>query len=1085
MLTLLMGTDWISNRTEVLNLIAKDVTNENGGRILIVPELISHETERRLCASAGDTASRFAEVLSFSRLARRVADFSGHAIKESLDNGGRIVTMASATRQLHSKLKAYAAVETKPEFLSGLLDAVDEFKRCCITAEDLRNAAMQTAGSFAQKLEELSLLLDSYNALCQQGKRDPRDQMALLLEELEDGDFAQSHVFYIDGFPDFTRQHTAIVEHLIRYSENVTVSLNCDKAGSSALAFEKSGATASELLHIAQKWNVPVEIRYVPGRTGNLDVIREKLFQGDLVENLTGKSLQVYRTETLYQECVAVAEKIVELVRSGVRYRQIGIACGDMPAYRNTIEMVFNRCHIPVYLSGTEDILDKSVIKSVLTAIDAALDGFDRKDVIAYLKSVLSPLDFEVSDELENYSVLWGINANRWLSDWTNHPDGLGAKWTDAAKKKLAELNNARKLALKPLVHLRQAFMDAKNLGQQVRGLYTFFEEISLSERLDKLALQMDARGDNRNTQMLNQLWDILLTAMEQLYDTLGNTTWEPEVFSRLFKLLLSQYSVGTIPPVLDAVTVGSVSTMRCQKTTHLFVVGMLEDTMPGYSGAKGILTDQERNALRKMGLPLTGGAIEGLQAEFAEIYGTFCGADETISVFCPGGQPSFIFNRLKKLAGEEKKPSYAFGAALRDSWEAGAFFANREAKHASDAVGVNDVYQKVCEHRDHTLGTISRENIEKLYGNNLKLSASQIDKQAQCRFSYFLKYGLRVKECKEATVDPAEFGTYVHVVLEQTVREIMERGGFQRISAMDALQIAQKYSEAYEKERFSGIDTERLAYLFRRNNHELSLIVEELWKEMQDSKFSPVAFELGFGDNCQLPSIGVDGGKISARLGGFIDRVDTWSSGDNTYFRVVDYKTGKKDFDYCDVINGIGLQMLLYLFALQNSGYDKLECNPIPAGVQYFPARVPIVSADNKLTKQEAEANREKLWVRKGLLLNDEAVIGAMCSDQTENRMPYTRKKDGAISGDLADSKQFKMLKDYIFGFLEKMIDEIATGNISPNPYSRGACHSACTYCPYGTVCHEATVDEKRNYKAITAGEFWEQVEKEVSRHG
>ena len=71
MLTIMMGTDWISNRDVVLSKIASDVKSEKAGRILIVPELISHDTERRLCAAAGDTCSRFAEVLSFSRLAKR------------------------------------------------------------------------------------------------------------------------------------------------------------------------------------------------------------------------------------------------------------------------------------------------------------------------------------------------------------------------------------------------------------------------------------------------------------------------------------------------------------------------------------------------------------------------------------------------------------------------------------------------------------------------------------------------------------------------------------------------------------------------------------------------------------------------------------------------------------------------------------------------------------------------------------------------------------------------------------------------------------------------------------------------------
>ena len=111
MLHLLLGKDWTANRDVVMERIARDVHQRKQGRILIVPELISHDTERRLCAAAGDTASRYAEVLSFTRLARRVADTMGNASTQCLDNGGRVVAMAAAARQMSSRLKAYASVD--------------------------------------------------------------------------------------------------------------------------------------------------------------------------------------------------------------------------------------------------------------------------------------------------------------------------------------------------------------------------------------------------------------------------------------------------------------------------------------------------------------------------------------------------------------------------------------------------------------------------------------------------------------------------------------------------------------------------------------------------------------------------------------------------------------------------------------------------------------------------------------------------------------------------------------------------------------------------------------------------------------
>ena len=221
MLTLLLGRDWVANSDDILNRIAEDVKHKQGGRILLVPELISHDTERRLAAVAGDTASRFSQVLSFTRLARRVRECVGNGAEECLDNGGRVVAMAAATRSLHSQLKAYASVETKPEFLTELVDAVDECKRCCISPNDLAAAAKQTEGSLAQKLEELALILESYDAICQRGKRDPRDQMNWALEQLEEMDLAENTVLYVDGFPDFTRQHLAVLEHFILRSPQV------------------------------------------------------------------------------------------------------------------------------------------------------------------------------------------------------------------------------------------------------------------------------------------------------------------------------------------------------------------------------------------------------------------------------------------------------------------------------------------------------------------------------------------------------------------------------------------------------------------------------------------------------------------------------------------------------------------------------------------------------------------------------------------------------------------------------------------------------------------------------------------------
>ena len=1102
MLRLILSTDWIAGREAVLGEVAQQVRSRKGNQILMVPELISHDTERRLCAAAGDIASRYAEVLSFPRLLRRVCEQTQNMPKECLDNGGRLTAMASAVGQLSSQLKSYARLETRPEFLTGLLDVVDEFKRCCITPGDLHGAAERiglqkiqdnngrnaerSSGILLRKLEELALILESYDAVCARSKADPRDQMNWLLEQLECCDFAENHEFYIEGFPDLTRQHMAIVCHLIERSPMVTVCLTTDSVASQHAGFEKAGQTARELVEACRRLEIPVQIWQVEARQDALRPVREKLFQGK-IESVAGLEKHLFpgRCDTVFDECQIAAEKVMELVRVGCRYRDIGIVCAD-PGYEGVLSLVFHRCGLPVYLSGTDDILEKTAIATVLSALDAAMEGLEQRSVLRYLKSMLSPVEPEICDKLENYAVLWGIRGEKWNRPFTHHPEGLGREETPASAAVLAQLNRAREQGIMPLVHLRDGMRSARTLGGMVEALLRFLEEIRLAQRLEDLALDADRSGDNRAAQEYNQLWEILLGALEQLDAVLGESKWEPEAFSRLLRLLLSQYDVGTIPTVLDAVMVGSVSAMRCQQVKHMMILGAAEGNLPRYGGSAGVLSDGERTKLRELGVPLTGGAMEGVEAEFAEIYGCFCAATETLTVTCPAGQSSFVYRRLCQMVGKKDGVSLTPGpgAALTDIWEAGAYLARwRDAKTADELL-LGSAYADVLKRAEHSLGAVSEEQIRELYGEKLHLSASQIDRQAECRLSYFLRYGLRAQELKELTVDPAEFGTFVHAVLEKTVKEIMTLGGFHQVSAEQTLDIAHRYAQEYAAERFQELDSERLNYLFLRNGVELDMVVRELWEELSRSKFEPIRAEVKFGDttkeDIEMEAIPICGKRMDAELIGAVDRVDLWFDGVRRFIRVVDYKTGKKDFDYCDVFNGVGLQMLLYLFALEQEGAELVGGRPTVAGVQYFPARFPYLSKDGRLTEEEARTEHVKNAKRRGLILSDEDVLDAMEPGGEFSRLSCKRNKSGELKGDVADSHQLRQLREYVFDTLADAVDAIAGGSVEANPYTRGSSHSACAFCPYGSICAKDREAGRRNYKTMTASDFWERIGRE-----
>ena len=106
MLHLLYGPA-ASGKTDLLmGRIRTAVAARTPGQVLLVPEQYSHEAERALCAACGDSLSLYAEVLSFTGLARRVAAETGAGEAPLLDQGGRLLCMALALAQCTRKRTA-------------------------------------------------------------------------------------------------------------------------------------------------------------------------------------------------------------------------------------------------------------------------------------------------------------------------------------------------------------------------------------------------------------------------------------------------------------------------------------------------------------------------------------------------------------------------------------------------------------------------------------------------------------------------------------------------------------------------------------------------------------------------------------------------------------------------------------------------------------------------------------------------------------------------------------------------------------------------------------------------------------------
>ena len=108
MLRLIIGRAGSGKTAAVIGEIAEAVSEGRGGSMLLVPEQYSHEAERELCERCGDSLSLYAEVFSFTGLARRVLAARGGAAADWLDKGGRMLCMALALDQVVRSPRARA-----------------------------------------------------------------------------------------------------------------------------------------------------------------------------------------------------------------------------------------------------------------------------------------------------------------------------------------------------------------------------------------------------------------------------------------------------------------------------------------------------------------------------------------------------------------------------------------------------------------------------------------------------------------------------------------------------------------------------------------------------------------------------------------------------------------------------------------------------------------------------------------------------------------------------------------------------------------------------------------------------------------
>ncbi len=1076
MLTMVCSAVRQDNIDAIYDRVGRGIA-EGKKQLILVPETHSHRAEKHLLERWGNRAGLYAQVMTFTKLADRALKAAGQELLP-IDKGGRILLMYKAVKAVESSLEYYKNAAARPDMLSGLISVASEFRSCLIEPGQL----ISQMGDMNPKLRDISLIYTAYCAQCDGRAAYGSDKLESAIPYIAAYEAVRGAEIYIYGFQGYTAAEYKVIEKLIEGGAALTIALDL---GADTQLFAEQIKTKGRLERLSAAggigWNVETPVHRRKKDDEALEILAESLFdfskpahQGD------SKAIKLYSCKDVMEECELVAGLCRRLVlEEKVRLRDIAIVAAEAEQYEQYLQQSFQRCGLPLYVSRKEEFLDRPAASAALGAFRAIEDHFSFQSVLRYMKSGLVGLSRDEQELLENYAYTWQIRGNNWFREWTLSPEGYDGK---AAPEALEILNRIRRKLVDPLERLRDGLPASAAACQYADAVRSHLEDIGLEAQIEARAAQLTNQGRAQEAAEYVQIYDIFCTAMDQLEAAFGDEELRRADLLVLLELMLSQYTIGTIPVSLDMIELSDFQHAAFGSVPYLFILGAREGAMPPVVTGGSLLKERDRILLESCGIELTQSDEERTFEYMSDIYQVIDSVVKQIAFTYPrrgfGGNntsKSYLIIRAETVfpqsAMQDAGPIVARNRLLSS---ASAFETLCTGDGSAEQIAAGQWYEGRAEGRHynalqsyadtprHAIGDPTR--IRGLYGDTLYMSATRAERFYSCPFSFFMQYGLKAKERRKAAFEATNVGTLVHYVVENAVRDLSLN------DELDHEAVVEDYVARFLRERLGGVEekTPRFMVNYDRIKRNIKVIVRDIMDEIKASSFVPIAFEMTFGGSEGYTPYTIRTSNARLELHGSIDRVDGYIKDDVLYIRVSDYKTGSKSFTLSDILAGLNMQMFIYMLMFRSVPQDALAAissdrlgqsasSALPCAALYIPAKSPYVDAPIGSSAEEIENERQKKVRRIGVLQSDDDLIEALehSKDGKYRFLPIGRTKNGGFTATsrVVDADELGDLLNETERNLAHMAHRISGGIIEASPYVKGSV-KYCDWCPYRAAC-------------------------------
>lgn len=1098
-LQLVIGSSGYGKSTYIYDdVIKKSIKYPDRNYIVVVPEQYTMETQKKLVMSHPDKGILNIDVVSFERLAYKVFEEVGEENGAVIDDTGKNLIIRHVLEECKGSLSFFGNSINKMGFVSELKSVVSELLQYDIKPDGLKlireSESIRGNRQLYAKLQDISLVYDRFKEYLSNNYITSEEILDVLCTVIDKSQLIKDSEIIFDGFTGFTPIQYKLMRLFLIKCSRVCVSVTADTReninvydGMQNLFF-MSKDMVLRLHRICDEEHIEVERDII---LDNVSVSRFSQSQelGFLEKNLFRynykkyeddvKNIKLFAASTPKEELQYAISQIIVLTRKqGYRYKDIAIVSGDMAEFGTMAGNMLAQNDIPFFVDQKKSVTDNPFVELIRSAIEIVEKGFSYDSIIRYLRTGMTDIDRNGIDMLDNYCLAMGIRGRKaWFNEWKKKSRRKNDIYN------YEQLENYRIIITEPLIKLDIALREkTATVKDYVRALYEFIVELDCQEKIYNLSKEPDAGNE------YGQLYKKVMILFDKMVELLGDEHVSVKEFADIIDAGFDEIKVGLIPPSADCIVVGDIERTRLDNIKVLFFVGMNDGIVPKRNDNKGILSETDRDILENNNVTLSPSAREKAFVQKFYLYLIMTKANERLIItFAKKDNqgksllPSYILRNLKLMYPKLKT----------DEWD--------EDTEEKKYIRIPKAQIEWSE--ENYIKALGENIVNEMYGDNISGSVSAFERFAACQFAYYLQYGLRLEEREEYSFKVSDFGTVLHAVIEDVSKELKKnKKSFSLISDDERYHMVEESMGRITQEYGNTIlkDSSRNEYLIDRMTKLADRTIWAIGKQLECGIFKPDAYEMKF-----LLDGEVVESKKTLSMKGKIDRIDICEDDNNIYVRIVDYKSGKSDFDLLRTYYGLKLQLIMYMKAakhieqLRNNGK-----NIIPAGVLYFNMDNPIIdmtadggdfsALDEDEQKEQIDIKVQEALRMKGIV-NDNVDIIKKMDDTTGKSLniPIAFKKDGQTldlsKSSIMNTTQFDMLESFVSEKTIDMTRQIFDGQININPYKQGT-KNACEYCEFSAVCGFSTDLDNSSYNFLRKfkdEELWNKIKAEVEKDG